>query len=138
MIKDQTRKNYKNQVSKIKLINFFLKKKIQEIYLNNFCLFNSAISYFNAQNINSIISPRLSQFLSSTSSFSNIHYEERCTPLGYWGGRLGEFALIYFSMAFKNMKKVLPQFMGITGDNYDEIVERFNEECEERKTYMKT
>ncbi|RIA84882.1 S-adenosyl-L-methionine-dependent methyltransferase [Glomus cerebriforme] len=98
----------------------------------------STISYFNAQNINSIISPRLSQFLSSTSSFSTIHHEKRCTPLGCWGGRLGEFALIYFSMAFKNMKKVLPQFMGINGDEYDVLVERFNEECEEYRTYMKT
>lgn len=98
----------------------------------------STIDYFDAQNINSIISPRLSQFLSSTSSFSTIRHEKRCTPLGYWGGRLGEFALIYFSMAFKNMKKVLPQFMGINGNEYDEIVERFNEECEECKTYMKT
>src|SRR5581483_10214173 len=134
MIKDQIRKNYKNQVSKIKLINFFLKKKIQEIYLNNFCLFNSAISYFNAQNINSIISPRLSQFLSSTKSFSTIHHEERCTPLGGWGGRLGEFALIYFSMAFKNMKKVLPRFMGISDDEYDEVVKQFNKECEENRS----
>jgi len=58
--------------------------------------------------------------------------------LGHWGGRLGEFALIYFSMAFKNMKKVLPQFMGINEEDYDDLVERFNEECENYKTYMKT
>ncbi|CAI2166318.1 17776_t:CDS:2 [Funneliformis geosporum] len=98
----------------------------------------STISYFNARNINSIISPRLSRFLSSTNSFSIIQHEKRCTPLGQWGGRLGEFALIYFSMAFKNMKKVLPTFMGINENDYDEIVERFNEECEEFGTYMKT
>nr|CAG8633171.1 13389_t:CDS:2 [Entrophospora candida] len=99
---------------------------------------DATISYFNSQNINSVISHQLSTFLNSTSAFNVINYEERYTPLGKWGGRLGRFSLVYFYLAYQNMKKVLPQHMKISDIEYDHLVEGFHSECEQNKIHIKT
>ncbi|CAJ0763855.1 5612_t:CDS:2 [Entrophospora sp. SA101] len=99
---------------------------------------DATISYFNSQNINSVISHQLSTFLNSTSAFNVINYEERYTPLGKWGGRLGSFSLVYFYLAYQNMKKVLPQHMKISDIEYDHLVEGFHSECEQNKIHIKT
>ncbi|CAG8518108.1 6050_t:CDS:2 [Dentiscutata heterogama] len=99
---------------------------------------NSTIGYFKSKKISAVISPHLIKYLPTVSQFSEVQHEERSTPLGDWGGRLGSFAKIYFVLAFKHMKLVLPEYMKISNDEYDNIIRRFDVECEINETYVKT
>ncbi|RIB28652.1 S-adenosyl-L-methionine-dependent methyltransferase [Gigaspora rosea] len=98
----------------------------------------STIEYFKSKKISAVISPHLKKYLPKLPQFSEVLSEERSTPLGNWGGRLGSFAKVYFILAFKHMKLVLPDYMKISGDEYDNIINRFDVECELNETYIKT
>ncbi|CAG8469454.1 2308_t:CDS:2 [Acaulospora morrowiae] len=99
---------------------------------------DSTINYFQNQGIQAVISTSLQTYLRSTDAFTLINYDHRSSPLGRWAGRLGVYTLIYFSLAYKNMMRVLPKYMNINEDEYCVLLERFRGECELFGTLMDT
>jgi hypothetical protein len=52
------------------------------------------IDFLASLGINGFIGSQLENILKSTKLFKNIQCEERSTPIGQWGGRLGEIVHI--------------------------------------------
>jgi hypothetical protein len=48
------------------------------------------LNFLSTLGINGFISSQLENILKSTKLFKNIQCEEHSTPIGQWGGRLGE------------------------------------------------
>ncbi|CAG8460904.1 5192_t:CDS:2 [Rhizophagus irregularis] len=79
--------------------------------------------------INGFISSQLENILTSTKLFKNIHCEERSTPIGQWGGRLGEMV---------PCKPALSQFIGISHEKFDSMLENIRMEINQNRLYYKT
>ncbi|CAG8562844.1 8540_t:CDS:2 [Ambispora leptoticha] len=87
-------------------------------------------------NVTSLFS-RIPRYLEATNQMntSQVHREERKEPIGKWGGRFGELAINNFATFYRLIRQHLVPIMGITNDQYEEIVETFIKEVEEHKTY---
>ncbi|CAB4491451.1 unnamed protein product [Rhizophagus irregularis] len=74
------------------------------------------------------------EYLRRTNQITNIQVKEQVTPLGSWGGKLGEFMLLNVTMALKGFKVFLQPLMNISGDEYDNLLNEIRNECAKYKT----
>ncbi|GBB98549.1 hypothetical protein RclHR1_03260007 [Rhizophagus clarus] len=74
------------------------------------------------------------EYLKRTNQVTNIRVEEKASPLGSWGGRLGELTLLNISMAYQGFKAHLLPLMNISGDEYDNLLNKMRDECTKYKT----
>ncbi|PKY12306.1 hypothetical protein RhiirB3_397225 [Rhizophagus irregularis] len=74
------------------------------------------------------------EYLRRTNQITNIQVEEQVTPLGSWGGKLGEFMLLNVTMTLKGFKVFLQPLMNISGDEYDNLLNEIRNECAKYKT----
>ncbi|CAB4393969.1 unnamed protein product [Rhizophagus irregularis] len=88
--------------------------------------------------INGFISSQLENILTSTKLFKNIHCEERSTPIGQWGGRLGEMMCNDYIESAEACKPALSQFIGISHEKFDSMLENIRMEINQNRLYYKT
>ncbi|CAG8601299.1 17133_t:CDS:2, partial [Acaulospora morrowiae] len=88
-------------------------------------------SYLGSKGINGLISEEILEFLESMETFEVIRTEEKFSGLGKWAGHLGDLAIKSFIAAFRGMKE-LPGWMGIEEEEYNEMVDKYAQEVENR------
>ncbi|CAG8541244.1 10095_t:CDS:2 [Ambispora gerdemannii] len=93
-------------------------------------LSDAAIAFFATIDINGLIAAKLSSFLSETHQLRKIKQEERSSPCGKWGGTVGQLVSQSLQVAKDNidayigLKTYLSDFMGVTHEEYDRIIEK--------------
>ncbi|CAG8518743.1 19939_t:CDS:2 [Racocetra fulgida] len=88
--------------------------------------------------INGLISSKLKGYLESTQQLTNIQCEERSTRIGQWGGRLGEMMCIDLLEGVAACKPALSQFMNITYDEFDSMLQTVRMEVDSSQLCCKT
>ncbi|RGB38135.1 S-adenosyl-L-methionine-dependent methyltransferase [Rhizophagus diaphanus] len=117
----------------------FMEKDIQFWNEGNFT--KKARSWFaeelrTKKNVETIISPKILQFISETKNFSEINHAERCVPIGEWGGNLGKFYEFIYKWGAKNLKKAMKD-CGNSETDWDLIVDKCVKELSENNGYDK-
>ncbi|CAG8575225.1 4375_t:CDS:2 [Ambispora gerdemannii] len=94
-------------------------------------------SYSKGINNETSLSTHITRYFESTNQVNalKVNREERKEPIGKWGGRFGELVINNFVTFYRLLRPHLAPIMGITIDEYEEIVETFIKEVEEYKTY---
>ncbi|CAG8474620.1 16654_t:CDS:2 [Funneliformis mosseae] len=100
--------------------------------------YRALIDFLASLGINGFISSQLEKILTSTKLFKNIHCEERSTPIGQWGGRLGEIMCNDMIDGAEACKPTLSQFMGISHEEFDSMLEAIRIEVNQGRFYSKT
>ncbi|RIA91283.1 S-adenosyl-L-methionine-dependent methyltransferase [Glomus cerebriforme] len=96
------------------------------------------IDFLAALGINGFISSQLENILKGTKLFKNIQREEHSTPIGQWGGRLGELMCDDIIECGEACKPALSQFMGISHEEFDFMLENLRMEINKGQFYSKT
>ncbi|CAG8658865.1 13321_t:CDS:2, partial [Acaulospora morrowiae] len=94
-------------------------------------MISALTSYLGSKGINGLISEEILEFLESMETFEVIHTEEKFSGLGKWAGHLGDLAIKSFIAAFCGIKE-LPGWMGIEEEEYNEMVDKYAQEVENR------
>jgi len=76
-----------------------------------------------ARGIDISILPKLDQILKESGYFSEVHADYRITPVGSWGGKIGELFAEDFFSAMEYAKPVSAIFFGLTHEQIDAIRE---------------
>ncbi|CAG8556953.1 1827_t:CDS:2 [Ambispora gerdemannii] len=100
-------------------------------------LTSSLMNYLESNGYNGRISDNLPQYLKNTHKVSTINQHDKAIALGRWAGRVGELAIDDISRMFGDIKE-LPQSIGITEQEYHELLEIYKKEVELKKTFFKT
>ncbi|RIB04559.1 S-adenosyl-L-methionine-dependent methyltransferase [Gigaspora rosea] len=101
--------------------------------------FNRSLMDFLAdRGINGLISSKLKGYLESTKQLTNIQCEERSTRIGQWGGRLGEMMCVDLLEGVAACKPALSQFMNITYDEFDSMLQTVRMEVDSSQFCYKT
>ncbi|RIA90528.1 S-adenosyl-L-methionine-dependent methyltransferase [Glomus cerebriforme] len=101
-------------------------------------LYNALFSYMNENGfMDGLITDSVKSHLMSTNQFNNIIQEEKLIPIGKRAGNFG--------MSFEDLHNTwslvripLSVHMGISPENFDELVDKYVNEIEEFKTYLNT
>jgi len=121
----------------IELMNYDLYRDINEeiyggpIFIN---LHNSLMWLHKRDDMKMPAAADVIEYLNRTNRITNIKVEEKVTPVGSWGGKLGEVMLLNIIAAFKGFKIYLLPIMNITGDEYDNLLSEVINECAKYKT----
>ncbi|RIA99020.1 S-adenosyl-L-methionine-dependent methyltransferase [Glomus cerebriforme] len=124
----------------IEIMNYDLYKDNEEVsngpIMNKFQL--SLNMLHDRDNMKMPTSTDVIEYLYRTNRITNIQVEEKISPLGPWGGKLGELALVNFKMAYNGFKVFLQPYMKITEDEYDNLLNELGNECNKYKTRFYT
>ncbi|CAG8579631.1 14164_t:CDS:2 [Acaulospora morrowiae] len=102
-------------------------------------LLSSRREMLRKMGINPDISQILGKFVDATSQFEQIHHDERIIPVGKtWAGKIGEVGKEDIHTRMLAIKPVLFPFMGITSEEYDEMMRKSILEFDEYKTFFVT
>ncbi|CAG8556935.1 1826_t:CDS:2 [Ambispora gerdemannii] len=100
-------------------------------------LTNSLSKHLQSKGYNPKISEKLPHYLKQTNNVDKILQFDKAIPLGHWAGRVGDLAIEDLSILFLDSKE-LPQSMGVTDEEYQNLVSEYKEEVEERRTFFRT
>lgn len=86
--------------------------------------------------INPNIIFKLKEWLLSNSRITNVHEEIRCVPIGSWdeNNKLGEICHENFYTYSKVMEPRLSKHLDLNLEDYDQLITKFFQECNELKT----
>ncbi|CAG8519750.1 10693_t:CDS:2, partial [Funneliformis mosseae] len=87
-----------------------------------------------SKQINPNITKCLYPLLSSMPTITSLSSEIKPGPIGSWAGRIGELASQDFSQILHAMKPMLSKVIECTEEEYNELVEEFERECNSNKT----
>ncbi|KAK9765110.1 hypothetical protein K7432_006811 [Basidiobolus ranarum] len=65
----------------------------------------------------------------------NVHHSRHISPMGISGGEIDKFMVKDLAMVFGAMKPLFVAASGMTGEKVDQLLEDFQSECFEYKTY---
>jgi len=119
---------------------------IELMEMHNFCsagpmtkrLEKSFTEFLRSRGIYRLEPSQLQNFLEATKFLKNIQCETRITPLGSWGGRVGELVCRNFLQRFEASKAALSEFMEITEDEFGKMLDLIREEIDTCKSFCKT
>ncbi|CAG8562701.1 1179_t:CDS:2 [Funneliformis mosseae] len=92
-------------------------------------LCSSLISFLESKNIKPPSTTKLTEYLNQTNQISNLHLEVKSSPLGSWGGKLGELMLSDYITIFQRFKSILVSFMKLSEKEYDKLLSELENEC---------
>ncbi|CAG8477645.1 12310_t:CDS:2 [Acaulospora colombiana] len=102
-------------------------------------LLSSRREMLTKMGINPDISQLLGKFVNDTRQFDQIQHDKRVIPVGKsWAGKIGEVGKDDIYTRMLAIKPVLFQFMGITSEEYDEMMEKSIDEFDEYQTFFVT
>ncbi|KAG9293460.1 hypothetical protein G9A89_009184 [Geosiphon pyriformis] len=96
-------------------------------------LMNSYRSYLKSKKINGIITPRLVTYLSETGQISEIHQSENLIPIGAWAQAYSKAGFDDFFGEIKSIQSLVSEFMNITMDAFNDLLDHVKEELNIRK-----
>jgi len=67
-----------------------------------------------------------------------VNKQSKSTPLGSWGGRIGDLVGEVFFKSTKANKAKISEYMGINQKNFDKLYQKMLEEVNEYKTFCKS
>ncbi|KAG9307571.1 hypothetical protein G9A89_023136 [Geosiphon pyriformis] len=100
-------------------------------------LTNALNQHLKSKGYNGQISEKIPNFLKQTGQVNAIKKHEKSIPLGHWAGRVGDLAIENLSVLFRETQE-LSQSMGLTTQEYEELISVYKQEVEERCTFFKT
>jgi hypothetical protein len=76
------------------------------------------------------------EWLLSNSKLTNVQEEVRYVPIGSWdkNNKLGEITQENFNTYLKNMESCISNHLNISIEEYDQLLTKFFQECNELKT----
>ncbi|KAG9294860.1 hypothetical protein G9A89_008552 [Geosiphon pyriformis] len=89
-------------------------------------------------NIEPIISPHISQMMSTTGQLSTVQQNERLAPLGKWGGDIGKANLEVVKWGAEILAEFISRNMGFTEHEYKELLNKGFNEIDNGKVFSKT
>ncbi|CAG8484479.1 8487_t:CDS:2 [Diversispora eburnea] len=96
-------------------------------------LLTSLFEFLAKRNINLEICPIIENVLRNNKQLKNVKHERRSVPIGQWGGRLGEIMTINMISIYLAAKPSLSQFMGITHEEFDKMLQLCRSELDSNK-----
>ncbi|RHZ83114.1 hypothetical protein Glove_99g351 [Diversispora epigaea] len=102
-------------------------------------ILNSRREMWIGMGINPDISQLLGKMMQNTNQFEEIRHDERIIPIGKsWAGKIGEVGQDDIITRMIGIKPALFPFMGITSEEYDEMMQQSIEEFDKYKTFFVT
>ncbi|CAG8845843.1 30549_t:CDS:2, partial [Racocetra persica] len=77
----------------------------------------------------------ISKCFKSISKLTNIEHKQINLSLGEWAGRYYEYTLDAVKQSYK-AAAFLPEYMGISQNDYQELIDDFDRQCDQNHTYI--
>lgn len=102
---------------------------------NGKIFFDAYLQELHSRCINTSITGKTEALLLQSKKLSSITLEQRLNPIGEWGGRLGKIAADSFVMLMRLLESRLANSMGVSHEEYKELIEIAAQEFNEQRTY---
>ncbi|CAG8768169.1 15479_t:CDS:2, partial [Acaulospora morrowiae] len=89
-----------------------------------------------ARNLDNNISNRLRSLLEQNGRLEDIHEEKKMMRFKTEDEKLGKAAVENIKYAYCNIKSVLPSILGVTSEEYDEMINVFGKELKDNDSYL--
>ncbi|KAG9291276.1 hypothetical protein G9A89_021778 [Geosiphon pyriformis] len=94
-------------------------------------------AYLRNKGISPILTPHIKSFLQS-SHLINLKKIEECIPIGNWGDKAGEVALMDWQQTFEKYQDQVIPFLEVDAQGYKDLVTEFKTEVDVFQTYAKS
>ncbi|CAG8758544.1 12063_t:CDS:2 [Cetraspora pellucida] len=92
-----------------------------------------------AKNVEYTSGSKIIEALEKTGRFSQIHIDEKNSPIGSWGGSVGETSLYILKDFIKNLKPIFESIITYNNEKtYEDMINDLINEIEEQNMYFKT
>ncbi|RHZ61252.1 hypothetical protein Glove_349g105 [Diversispora epigaea] len=88
--------------------------------------------------VDGMIGEKVDEILLKNGEITNIVHLQRYGQLGTWGGEKGTMAVENFRNNWLSLKDQLVEFMNISPEDFDKLIEKCIRETERFRTYFKT
>jgi len=100
--------------------------------------YKASEALWEARGINGFIGSSLEDLVKSTGQAKGVRFEEKSTPIGSWGGPLGEKLREDFLSLAKSTRPAISEFTEMTDAEYETMLETCFKECDENKSCCTT
>ncbi|KAF0381428.1 S-adenosyl-L-methionine-dependent methyltransferase [Gigaspora margarita] len=98
---------------------------------------NSEISLGTSLGVENSLFDKLGDFLLSDKNITNINQQQKYCPLGIWGGESGKLNIDIFRNSCLTIRSQMSEFMNITSNEFEDMVNDCIKEAEVFRTYSK-
>ncbi|RIB07553.1 S-adenosyl-L-methionine-dependent methyltransferase [Gigaspora rosea] len=101
-------------------------------------LTDSCNNFFESKNIKLLSSFDIKTLFEKSNRITDIHCEERSSPIGKWAGRVGQVALLNIQCALMGIKPFLAPFMNISDEQFKHLIDKLDVESNDNHAYKST
>ncbi|CAG8463324.1 28368_t:CDS:2, partial [Gigaspora margarita] len=111
----------------MRFMSTFTQRDWEQLMSNNF---------FESKNIKLLSSFDIKSLFEKSNRITDIHCEERSSPIGKWAGRVGQ-ALLNIQCALMGIKPFLAPFMNISDEQFKHLIDKLDVESNDNHAYKK-
>nr|CAG8572005.1 13318_t:CDS:2 [Entrophospora candida] len=113
-------------------IKFFMEKKGPATK----SLAEAFFLFARSRNVSLKNRPDLKKILEDTNQMTDVRRIEKCTPVGKWGGRVGELLALNFVTIIRLFKKFLNVYLKLSDDQFEKLIADHDAQVNEYKSYL--
>ncbi|CAG8483439.1 17738_t:CDS:2 [Acaulospora morrowiae] len=105
---------------------------------HSFSFSHPVIQFHKSKGCNIPLAEDLEGCLEHNDQVTDVRIEKKQTPLGNWGGKVGDIALLEFNHLFKAYKAFLAPYMNLDDEQYQQLIKEHSRQVNKYKTSFQT